>query len=280
MWKQVPRPQAEQVFHVEVPKINDILEITVIEPFPGAASAGRLFQTLYLLDSTLTLDIVAGTKRLFDIFSGGALPLCYLVAIGYADPDIAARRFRDFTPTKADLPPGLSQPLTFGTGGASPYLAALCEDIIPHLERQFPLDPRERVLIGYSLSGRFATYALFSEPQTFGRYLIISPSLWWDRGSAFAEEEAWARSNADLRAKVLLVGGEAEETAGGGWRNNLSDEIGLPLKQLTNLRELDRRLSARSFPSLRVKTALIPNGRHITLFPAAIALGLVEIFAL
>ena len=93
MWKQVPRPQAEQVFHIDVPRIGDILEITVVEPFPGAASAGRLFPTLYLLDARLTLDIVVGTKRLFDIFSGGALPLCYLVAIGYADPDIAARRF-------------------------------------------------------------------------------------------------------------------------------------------------------------------------------------------
>jgi len=281
MWKQVPRHQVEQVFHIEVPTIGDILEITVIEPFPGAASAGRLFPTLYLLDSRLTLDIVAGTKRLFDIFSGGALPHCYLVAIGYADPDIAARRFRDYTPTKADLPPGLHQPLPFGTGGAAPYLDVLRGEIVSHLERQYPLDPRERVLIGYSLSGRFATYTLFSEPQAFERYLIISPSLWWDRGSAFAEEEAWASSNADLRAKVLLVGGEAEETAGGGWRNNnLPDEIGLPLKQLTNLRELDRKLSARNFPSLRFKTELIPDGRHITVLPAAIALGLVEIFAL
>ena len=226
------------------------------------------------------LDIVVGTKRLFDIFSGGALPLCYLVAIGYADPDIAARRFRDFTPTKADLPMGLGQPLPFGTGGAAPFLAALCEDIIPHLEQQFPLDPRERVLVGYSLSGRFATYTLFSEPQAFDRYLIVSPSLWWDRGSVFAEEDAWARSNFDLRAKLLLIGGEAEETPGGGWRNNLPDEIGLPLKQLTNLRELDRRLSARNYPSFRSKTALIPDGRHITLFPAAVALGLVELFDL
>jgi uncharacterized protein len=280
MWQQVPRHQAEQLFHVEVPRIGDILEITVIEPFPGAASAGRLFPTLFLLDSRLMLDIVAGTKRLFDIFSGGALPLCYLVAIGYADPDIAARRFRDFTPTKADLPPGLDQPLPFGTGGAASFLAALCEDIVPHLEQQFPLDPRERVLVGYSLSGRFATYTLLSEPEAFGRYLIISPSLWWDRGSVFAEEGAWARSNADLRAKLLLVGGEAEETPGGGWRNNLPDAIGLPLKQLTNLRELDRRLSARNYPSFRSKTALIPDGRHITLFPAAVALGLVELFAL
>jgi predicted alpha/beta superfamily hydrolase len=239
-----------------------------------------LFQTLYLLDSTLTLDIVAGTKRLFDIFSGGALPLCYLVAIGYADPDIAARRFRDYTPTKAELPPGLSQPLPFGTGGAAPYLTTICEDIIPHLERQYPLDPRERVLVGYSLSGRFATYTLFSEPEAFGRYLIVSPSLWWDRGSAFAEEEAWASSNADLPAKVLLVGGDAEETPGGGWRNNLPDEIGLPLKQLTNMRELDRRLTARNYPSLRFKADFITDGRHITGLPAAVALGLVEIFAL
>ena len=280
MWKQVPRHQAEQVFHIEVPTIGDILEITVIEPFPGAASAGKLFPTLYLLDSRLTLDIVVGTKRLFDIFSGGALPLCYLVAIGYADLDIAGRRFRDYTPTKADLPPGLHQPLPFGTGGAASYLDVLRGEIIPHLERQYPLDPRERVLIGYSLSGRFATYALFSEPEAFGRYLIISPSLWWDRESAFAEEEAWAKSNADLPAKALLIGGDAEETPGGGWRNNLPDEVGLPLKQLTNMRELDRRLSARNYPSLRFKTALIPDGHHVTGFPAAIALGLVEIFAL
>ena len=280
MWKQVPRHQAEQVFHIEVPTIGDILEITVIEPFPGAASAGKLFPTLYLLDSRLTLDIVVGTKRLFDIFSGGALPLCYLVAIGYADLDIAGRRFRDYTPTKADLPPGLHQPLPFGTGGAASYLDVLRGEIIPHLEQQYPLDPRERVLIGYSLSGRFATYALFSEPEAFGRYLIISPSLWWDRESAFAEEEAWAKSNADLPAKALLIGGDAEETPGGGWRNNLPDEVGLPLKQLTNMRELDRRLSARNYPSLRFKTALIPDGRHVTGFPAAVALGLVEIFAL
>ena len=280
MWKQVPRYQAEQVFHIEVPTIGDILEITVVEPFPGAASAGKLFPTLYLLDSRLTLDIVVGTKRLFDIFSGGALPLCYLVAIGYADLDIAGRRFRDYTPTKADLPPGLQQPLPFGTGGAASYLDVLRGEIIPHLERQYPLDPRERVLIGYSLSGRFATYALFSEPEAFGRYLIISPSLWWDRGVAFAEEEAWAKSNADLPAKALLIGGDAEETPGGDWRNNLPDEVGLPLKQLTKMRELDRRLLARNYPSLRFKTELIPDGRHITVLPAAIALGLVEIFAL
>lgn len=280
MWKQVSRAAAGQAFHVAAPAIGDTLEVTVIEPFPGAASTGKSFPALYVLDPSATLDIVAGTKHLFDIFCGGALPLCYVVGVGYADPDIGARRFRDYTPTKADLPPGLDQPLPFGTGGASAYLDVIKDEIIPGLERQCPLDPAERVLVGYSLSARFATYVLFEQPDVFARYLIISPSLWWDRGSALREEEAFAKSNADLRAKVFLVGGDAEETPGGGWRNNLPDEIGLPLKQLTNLREFDRRLAARNYPSLSLKTALIPDGRHITLFPAAVGMGLVEVFAL
>jgi hypothetical protein len=83
-----------------------------------------------------------------------------------------------------------------------------------------------------------------------------------------------------LQAKVFLVGGDAEETSGGGWRNNLPDEIGLQLRQLTNMRELDRRLAARNYPNLRFKTALLPDGHHITVVPAAVALGLVEVFAL
>jgi predicted alpha/beta superfamily hydrolase len=57
---------------------------------------------------------------------------------------------------------------------------------------------------------------------------VISPSL-WDRGSAFLEEEAGARSHADLQAKVFLVV-DTGETSGRGWQNNLPDEIGLPLK--------------------------------------------------
>jgi len=94
---------------------------------------------------------------------------------------------------------------------------------------------------------------------------------------AFLEEEAWARSNTDLQAKVFLVGGDAEETSGGGWHNNPPDEIDLQLRQLTNMRKLNRRLAARNYPNLRFKTALIPDGHHITVVPAAVALGLVEV---
>src|SRR5262245_17691988 len=279
-WRKVASRDNRSIYHVEAPAIGDTFEISIIEPFPGVPLDGTRFPVMYVLDAFVALDIVAGTKRLFDIFSGGDVPPTYIVGIGYADPDVGARRFRDFTPTDAPLPAGLIHPTTFGLGGAARFLEFIRSDIIKPLEAAYPFDPTERALIGYSLSGLFAVHVLFSHPDTFKRYLIISPSLWWDDASIFGNEAAWARSNTDLMAKVLLVGGDAEEQPGGGWRNNLPDEVGLPLKQVSRLRELDRQLTTRNYAGLHLVTAFVADGRHITVFPAAVSLGLSELFKL
>jgi predicted alpha/beta superfamily hydrolase len=280
LWQESPRSTSGLVYDVDAPQIGDSLRVTVVEPFPGAAALQRRFPAIYVLDPSAILDIVVGAKRLFDIFSGGALPLTYFIGIGYADADIEARRFRDFTPTAAPLPSGLKPPLTFGLGGATRYLDVIRNEIIPELEARHPLDPGQRALVGYSLSGLFAAHVLFERPETFERYLVISPSLWWDEARIFRDEEAWQATHGDLGAKVFFVGGAAEEEPGGGWRNNLPDEVVLPLKLVSNLRRLGDRLAARNYPSLRVKTAFIPDGRHISVFPAAVGFGLIELFGL
>ena len=280
MWQESPRSTSGLSYDVDARLIGDRLTVTVVEPYPGAAALARRFPAIYVLDPSATLDIVVGAKRLFDIFSGGALPLTYFIGIGYADPDIEARRFRDFTPTDAVLPNGLNPPLTFGLGGASRYLEVIRTEIIPELEARHPLDPSDRALMGYSLSGLFAAHVLFERPETFARYLVISPSLWRDQARIFKDEEAWAAAHGDLPAKVFLVGGAAEEEPGGGWRNNLPDDVVLPLKLVTHLRTLGQRLAARNYPSLRLKTAFIPDGRHISVFPAAVGFGLIELFGL
>src|SRR5262249_40793327 len=82
------------------------------------------------------------------------------------------------------------------------------------------------------------------------------------------------------RLKYFSSAATPKRTSGGGWQNYLSDEIGLPLKSLTNMRELDRRSAARNYPSLRFKTTLTPDGRRITVVPDAVALGMVGVFAL
>jgi predicted alpha/beta superfamily hydrolase len=224
--------------------------------------------------------MVTGTKLHFDIFSGGAIPAAFLVGIGYADQDIEARRFRDFTPTNGSLPPELGRVPTFGTGGATRFLDCLRRDVIPELEGAYPLDPDERLLIGVSLAALFVAHTFLSAPESFARFVAVSPSLWWDDGSIFRAEADRAAQHKDLAARVALIAGADEETPGGGWENNLPDEIMLRLRQLTRLRELHGRLAARNYPSLKAKLRVLPEGKHISMVPNAIALGLVDAFGL
>jgi hypothetical protein len=52
------------------------------------------------------------------------------------------------------------------------------------------------------------------------------------------------------------------------------------LKLVTHLRTLNDRLAGRRYPGLKLNMRLIPEGRHITLFPNAVSLGLVDAFGL
>lgn len=279
-WQRVPPATNREVFQVDVPGIGDRLEITVVPPLFWDPSSPQRLPAIYVLDPFPTIDIFAGIKLHFDIFSGGVIPPAYLIGIGYADRDIQARRFRDFTPTGAALPPELPIDLAFGTGGASRYLDTIRKTVIPGLEASYRLDPAERMLVGYSLGGLFVSHVLFEEPETFARYLVISPSLWWDGDVIYREEEAWAKTHTDLRAKVALVGGAGEESPGGGWHNNLAEEVMAKLSLVTHLRTLHDRLASRRYPGLKLNLRLTPEGRHITHFPNAVALGLVDAFGL
>ena len=279
-WHRIPPTTNREIFQVDVPEIADRLEITIIPPLFWDPSSPQRLPAIYVLDPFPTIDIIAGTKLHFDIFSGGVIPPAYVIGVGYADRDIQARRFRDFTPSLGTLPPELPIDLVFGTGGASRYLDCIRNAIIPSLEANYKLDPAERLLMGYSLGGLFVSHVLFEHPEAFARYLVISPSLWWDNDVIYREEEAWAQAHEDLRAKVALVGGADEESPGGGWHNNLAEEVMMKLKLVTHLRTLRDRLQGRNYPGLSLNMRLIPQGRHITLFPNAVSLGLVDAFGL
>jgi hypothetical protein len=77
VWQESPRSASGLSYDVDARLIGDRLTVTVVEPYPGAAALSRRFPAIYVLDPSATLDIVVGAKRLFDIFSGGVLPLTY-----------------------------------------------------------------------------------------------------------------------------------------------------------------------------------------------------------
>lgn len=279
-WEKMPPGSGREIFCLDVPEIGDRLEITIVPPALRDPAASVPLPAIYVLDPFPLIDILAGTKLLFDLFSGGTIPAAYIVGIGYASRDVAARRFRDFTSSPGRLLPDLPLDLTLGTSGASRFVDCIRERIIPGVESRYRLDPSQRMLIGYSLGGLFACTLLLTHPGIFARTLVISPSLWWDEEAILRDEAVWAEQHADLPAKVAFVCGSDEESPGGGWENNLAEAVMARLAIVTRLQTLHERLRARAYPGLRQSFRLTPEGRHITHLPNALALGLIDAFGL
>lgn len=83
-------------------------------------------------------------------------------------------RLQEMTPTAGPKGEG---------GGAGAYTRMLADELLPLLRREFPVE-RERRHIGLggaSLGGLVTLYAATQRPDLFGKLLVMSPSIWWDR---------------------------------------------------------------------------------------------------
>jgi enterochelin esterase-like enzyme len=83
-------------------------------------------------------------------------------------------RIREMTPTPGPNGDG---------GGAAAYTRMLAEELLPLLRREFPIerDRRQVGLGGASLGGLVTLFAATQRPDLFGKLLVMSPSVWWDR---------------------------------------------------------------------------------------------------
>jgi predicted alpha/beta superfamily hydrolase len=274
-WRQAPPAGSRSVFRYRSDALGDDLQVTVVPP---TLPLTRPAPVLFVLDPFLTLDVVVGWSSVYGLYSTGAVPPAVVVGVGHPTEDesrFMALRIRDLTPTPVTVrewrPP-------LGAGQGPKLLAAIADEIIPFVEANFAVNG-DRTVIGWSLGGLFALYALFHEPRVFSRYLVVSPSLWWEDRLPFRWEKQWAESSPDLRARVFMAVGAREEAPGGGWLSeDFSDEIIAWFRQVTNFRSFVRRVKSRPYPNLDFDSIVFPDEYHMTVYPAAVARGLVRIF--
>lgn len=270
----------ETVYHeFDSPIVGDRLAITVTGPVARDAGA---CPTLYVLDAEPLLGTVSGAARTLEMYSSGHFPSVTVVGIGYRSldhDDIVARRMRDLTPTETPFPPKVSKPAKYGRGKAEALLRSLREEIIPGIEQRYHVHPTDRTVVGWSYAGLFGLYTLLHQPDTFTRYLLISPSIWYGGGVAFQYEEAWAAKHSDLAAKVFMAVGEREEMPGRFWPPEMmSDDLCRLARMVTNQQEMASRLAGRSYPSLALESVVFPDEHHPTVIPAAVSRGLLSLF--
>lgn len=191
-------------------------------------------------------------------------------------------RARDFTPN-ADLAGGY--PDATGLGGADRFLSFIRDELKPWLRERYGADPDDSTYFGYSLGGLFATHALLSEPATFRRYAIGSPSLWWDKELMFRREAEYAEAHDDLAARVVFSIGAYENVEGQlhfmeqlpadkRARAEAENEADPAIDMIGMTERMVGALRGRAYPSLEIEYELLAGEYHETGPPAAMSRSL------
>ena len=152
--------------------LNETRVIDVTLPASYGTDSTRRYPVLIVLDGDVEQQIAATTAR----FYAETSQIPELIVVGVRNTN----RGRDFTPAlQPDFPAPPEVPVA---GGADNFLDFVGDELVPYIDRHYRTAPL-RVLVGHSLGGLFAIYTVGHRPTLFTGYIVMEPSVWWNRGA-------------------------------------------------------------------------------------------------
>ncbi len=274
--KRFDYPWDVKVFDLPVSK-NGVSYRLYVRPPIEPPEEGHKPSVFYFLDPLALFTPSAAMSYNYEYFH--YIPSAYYVGIGYQDEADGRwkeeNRTRDYTPT-AFTPPDenhylASNPVDYeNSGGADAFLKVVEEEIIPFIEAKYDVDPQDRVLIGKSMSGLAAAYAAMTKPGLFKRYLIVSPSIWWDdflyprmERSIMRTVEKTKDTEYPFETRIYFAVGDAEER----------------MSLVTDVYVLFNALQRRFNPNLKLNIEVLSDELHEGIYPNAFMRGIVGLYA-
>ncbi len=192
------------------------------------------YPVIYLIDAQWDFPLVSAIYG--EQYYDGFLPSAVVVGITWSgkNPDYDSLRARDFTPTS------MNKPLKFGN--ASGFLQSIKKEIIPFIEKNYRVSSANRTLMGSSYGGLFTLYTLFNETNVFGRYVLTSPAILFDKGIINKYEKEYSEKNSKLPVKLFIAIGSYEDT--------------------TLLQKFSDKIRSRHYEGLNFQNEVIENKGH------------------
>jgi len=226
----------------------------------------------------MTVDIIRYLQL------GRLLPGMLVVGIGYpVDGFRAAQRLRsrDLTPTPRDeMNDGDGNPLP--SGGAEQFLTFVADELQPTVARRYAIGD-DTTFVGHSFGGLFGAYTLLERPDTFDRYLLASPSIWWDDRVILGRTRQATPSGDGRPLSVAILVGEEETPEG---RRAAAIATGASTSPTTSAHDLladahdyAAALTAWPRPGVDVRYRSLPGEHHTSTPSFAVSLGLRALFA-
>jgi len=209
------------------------------------------YPVIYLLDGSADEDFIHITGLVqYNSFPWvNQMPKSIVVGIANVD------RKRDFTfPTTIEADKK-SYPTT---GHSDRFIAFIAAELQPFIDKKFKTTS-SKTLIGQSLGGLLATEILLKKPTLFDKYIIVSPSLWWDNGSILSQNSEILNDTFNQRTDIYIGVGKE----------------GLTPTAIPRVMEVDANLLTEKIKATKSKTVnvifdYLPNENHATIMHQAV----------
>lgn len=172
---------------------GDLREVNVYLP-DGYAGGEASYPVLYLIDGGLDQDFlhVVGTAALNAMW-GRSAPV---IVVGIQTVD----RRAELIGSKGNAEERSQFPTA---GGAAAFRDFLRDTVKPYVEANYRTNGADAVM-GESLAGLFIAETWLREPELFGRFAAIDPSLWWN-DIALGRSAAATVQDGKQRGPILLT---------------------------------------------------------------------------
>ncbi len=203
----------------------------------GYAQSHEKYPVIYLLDGSANEDFihVVGIVQFLTMIN----VMQPTVIVGIANVD----RKRDFTFPTRNLQDQKDFPTT---GHAADFIDFLKNEAIPFVNKHYRLNDNTTI-IGQSFGGLLAAQLLVDNADLFKKYVIVSPSLWWDDESLLQKYKMQIATLPLADKKIYVaVGKEGRQMEGDA-------------KQLVEV------LKTTKNKNCQVKFAFMPAETHLTI---------------
>ena len=185
--------------HIDSATLEERRPLYIHLPDGYALSTNR-YPVLYILDGEWHFRKVVGIVD--HLSSSGLIPEMIVVGIPNTVRAGKPSRLADLAPAMTGAP----------ENGAANFLQFITDELIPFIENKHRTHPH-RTIMGHSLGGLFAVYAMTERPNDFTGYLAISPSLGRNNQQEVHKAASFLSSRSSLKKTLaLVIGNEGGNT--------------------------------------------------------------------
>lgn len=210
------------------------------------------YPVIYLLDGSADEDFIhiVGLVQFYTFEWIKQIPKSIVVGIASVD------RERDFTFPTTDPQQKKNFPRT---GHSDKFISFIEKELQPYIESKYKANSG-KTLIGQSMGGLFATEVLLKKPALFNKYIIVSPSLWWDNGSLLNQNSTILAEGFDQQTDIYIGVGKE----------------GLTPTEIPRVMEVDANLLADKLKGTKSKNVKVffdylPQENHATIMHQAVS---------